>query len=314
MNRNDGSFDPSSTFDADTSSVFATSVSARDASETAANERAVFWPRRLIVRPSCIHSASCVVVCSFAETALPIVFAACTNRFKRRRAFFARRLSRRRSRFARWRRSSSSASVPFETASPSKLFRLSALCFSPSLLSPLLSFLDVNDSPFKNAAGLRITAAKAPEASEDRGERVGLSAGDVWSVACRESSLRWPPTSASESETPSSVISENGGLRCLLARSARDSPWFSSSASSPCSSRGASESSEPASRSAEPSPIPPRATPRSPSPSSRSSRATSSTEAPPGSRAREVLVAPGAPAGSAGPTASGSSDRWTSAG
>ena len=37
-----------------------------------------------------MHSASCVVVCSFALTAAPIAFVACTSRFSRRRAFRAR--------------------------------------------------------------------------------------------------------------------------------------------------------------------------------------------------------------------------------
>ena len=79
--------------------------------------------RSPMVSPSCMHSASCVFVSSFADTAAPMVFVAWTRRLSRRRAFLARRLVSFRaffSRFASSRDRSFSSIIPTASGSSSE--------------------------------------------------------------------------------------------------------------------------------------------------------------------------------------------------
>ena len=110
---------PSSTSLEGTSSVNAGSASspASASSATSANDAAVACDRSPSVRPICMQSPSCVVVCCLAETAAPMVFVACTSRFNRRLAFLARRLAF----FAVTRSTRSTSSAAGSTGTPARL-------------------------------------------------------------------------------------------------------------------------------------------------------------------------------------------------
>mmetsp|Transcript_4428 Transcript_4428/g.16638 ORF Transcript_4428/g.16638 Transcript_4428/m.16638 type:complete len:233 (-) Transcript_4428:400-1098(-) len=91
MNLNAGSVLPSTTALRPTLSVIETSFrSSASGSLIQSMALAGFCALSAMVRPSCMHSASCVFVSSFADTAAPMVLVAWTRRLSRRLAFFAR--------------------------------------------------------------------------------------------------------------------------------------------------------------------------------------------------------------------------------
>mmetsp|Transcript_10498 Transcript_10498/g.43449 ORF Transcript_10498/g.43449 Transcript_10498/m.43449 type:complete len:282 (-) Transcript_10498:414-1259(-) len=91
MNLNAGSVLPSTTALRPTLSVIGESFrSSASGSLIQSMELAGFCALSAMVRPSCMHSASCVFVSSFADTAAPMVLVAWTRRLSRRLAFFAR--------------------------------------------------------------------------------------------------------------------------------------------------------------------------------------------------------------------------------
>ena len=119
MNLNAGSVLPSTTALRPTLSVIETSFrSSASGSLIQSTALAGFCALSAIVRPSCMHSASCVFVSSFADTAAPMVLVAWTRRLSRRLAFFARLFVSFRAFFSRFasnriRVSSSISSVSF---------------------------------------------------------------------------------------------------------------------------------------------------------------------------------------------------------
>ena len=91
MNLNAGSVLPSTTALRPTLSVIGESFrSNASGSLIQSMELAGFCALSAMVSPSCMHSASCVFVSSFADTAAPMVLVAWTRRLSRRLAFFAR--------------------------------------------------------------------------------------------------------------------------------------------------------------------------------------------------------------------------------
>mmetsp|Transcript_8287 Transcript_8287/g.27576 ORF Transcript_8287/g.27576 Transcript_8287/m.27576 type:complete len:292 (-) Transcript_8287:265-1140(-) len=267
MKRKEGSRLPSVTFAPATSKTRDVSFSVSASSETSANSQAIFCPRKLKLKPSCMQSASCVVVCSFASTTAPMVLAWCTNLFRRRRAFLALRLSLRRS------------LCDFEVCKSRSVVVSPSATKTPSPTSPVALF----SSPFafpccpslpadadlcfsfrpnriprentcRNAAGDRIAVANAPDASDDRGDRVGDSGGVSYPLVATDcpwlcfriarrarfssalvpsSSSAWSPSLVRESSSSLLSASETSSVVSFAG-------WISTPGSSPSRSRATS--------------------------------------------------------------------------